>query len=648
LQLFLINDIMVLYLLFKNKNMSDRLTESTNNIGVEKIDRDNTRAELTSLSQEVKLEAKFSNDPTFTELKDNMSDKNSIMDKLFNISNLYFEGKLMPMWFTDVEKDRVKLVLWDRLIDNLDVKWIAWIIIWKINWTVRSATNLLSTDGNDSKDGDPQVDEIISELWEIENELWVWKETETTKMLYWSFDDLMWESFVNLKKAKEDNQKFDKINEISAIIYWKESTKANRTFEDIREATMWKMKSFKNIESVWDKTKGLLDKLPTSVKDEITSMLSELVREYPILGIFLSFFLWEWYLEWVESDNKAKDSLASLVSLVKNADVNSPLKKLKIEALEKLTPKSLEKFFKYMENKEIDYKSEDFWKAILTGQTTDEKLIKINEVLKGGTWSVISETWDKANDDLVNKLNNIWKLEDEYNLALEEKKLAWLETSAWTPASPTTTPAPASSTPVAPAVAPELTPTTVPVAATTTPATAPASPTTTPTTTPVPAPISPATVTSVPAIASTPTIQATPIIPATAPVVPVLATPSVAPEIAEQIEASKFKISVMQIRTLPADIYYKWEKKSLNILEDKYILLWDNKYKISIKYNSRDIFNNIRFENGNILINTLVWDEVVSKEKLIWMIPWLIDTDTYTRDIQKNWKTATVKVEKIW
>jgi len=89
-------------------------------------------------------------------------------------------------------------------------------------------------------------------------------------------------------------------------------------------------------------------------------------------------------------------------------------------------------------------------------------------------------------------------------------------------------------------------------------------------------------------------------------------------------------------------------EKELKYLEDKYILLWDNKYKISIKYNSRDIFNNIRFENGNILINTLVWDEVVSKEKLIWMIPWLIDTDTYTRDIQKNWKTATVKVEKIW
>ncbi|MDP2396065.1 MAG: hypothetical protein Q8S84_06260 [bacterium] len=42
------------------------------------------------------------------------------------------------------------------------------------------------------------------------------------------------------------------------------------------------------------------------------------------------------------------------------------INKIKLEDLKKLEPKKLELFYKYLDEKEIDYSSEDFWQSILT------------------------------------------------------------------------------------------------------------------------------------------------------------------------------------------------------------------------------------------------------------------------------------------
>jgi hypothetical protein len=66
-----------------------------------------------------------------------------------------------------------------------------------------------------------------------------------------------------------------------------------------------------------------------------------------------------------EKNNKSFKSTKNLAKFSKNDKF--PLKdNIKPEELSKLDQKKLEKFYKYMESKNIDYSSETFWQELLT------------------------------------------------------------------------------------------------------------------------------------------------------------------------------------------------------------------------------------------------------------------------------------------
>lgn len=372
-----------------------------------------SKNELLSLSKDVWNNVELSKKPTFWEFKEKMWSKNEIMAKLFSISDIYFDLKLKNISLSSSEKENIKLILWDKLLNSINFDDWLWIIVWKISSKINSLSWLLwiSKQWENTKEFKPE--ELINTLSNLEKELSINVQSESWNILFWSFDELIWDSFESIKNAKLQNKQLDSFDKVRELIYHNDSKFKNITIEDIKNNTLDKIKTFDNLKWVWDKVKWLLDTLPSEFVGEINSFLKEISLQYPILWFILSLFLWEWFLDWFESNWKIKKSLSSLLSLVEKSPSNSLINKIKLEDLKKLEPKKLELFYKYLDEKEIDYSSEDFWQSILTWNTKNEQLLRINMLLKDKDWNVLTKDWDI--NKFVTKLNSIKKLDINNN-----------------------------------------------------------------------------------------------------------------------------------------------------------------------------------------------------------------------------------------
>ncbi|MDP2090902.1 MAG: hypothetical protein Q8K30_04870 [Candidatus Gracilibacteria bacterium] len=380
---------------------------------IQKHLKGDSKNELLSLSKDVGNNVELSKKPTFGEFKEKMGSKNEIMAKLFSISDIYFDLKLKNISLSSSEKENIKLILWDKLLNSINFDDGLGIIVGKISSKINSLSGLLgiSKQGENTKEFKPE--ELINTLSNLEKELSINVQSESGNILFGSFDELIGDSFESIKNAKLQNKQLDSFDKVRELIYHNDSKFKNITIEDIKNNTLDKIKTFDNLKGVGDKVKGLLDTLPSEFVGEINSFLKEISLQYPILGFILSLFLGEGFLDGFESNGKIKKSLSSLLSLVEKSPSNSLINKIKLEDLKKLEPKKLELFYKYLDEKEIDYSSEDFWQSILTGNTKNEQLLRINMLLKDKDGNVLTKDGDI--NKFVTKLNSIKKLDINNN-----------------------------------------------------------------------------------------------------------------------------------------------------------------------------------------------------------------------------------------
>lgn len=567
---------------------------------------------------EIEANPTFSESASFNELKDKLSSQSEIISKLFIISDKYFDTKLGEIWINWDEKENVKLVLWDKLLQNLDIDEAMRSITLAIKWKVTSLFKIWEWEDKEKPSDENNADNIVQILewldWVI-NELETGKEDTKTSKLYWSIDLLMWDSFLNLEESKDNQGAFDSVEQISSIIEWGES---KRTFDDIKNATLAKIEKIKDVEKAWVTVKGLLSMLSPEEQGKIADYLKEIAEEYPILGIIMSLFLGNGLLEWNENtDNKGQKSINNLLKLVnENKDTDNDISKLDKEKLSSLKPEELKEFFLYLDKKKIDYTGENFWKEVLNWESKNKEINNVHNILSG-FWVIIENEWEDITTNFIKKLNNVEELEERlinYEAkstkeaaeelekeqeadTLEETKLeASLEDNTITNEK-------------AAKISAELV-----------------------------------------IIKQKKEARAPKIIEADQAATEAQETQDLA--VTEKQQAEELKESILAIKSLPTDITYKWENINL-ALEGNNIVLWEKSFKIVIIADSifaGDVFRWVDFKDWNLQIeykSGLASTDIqeIDKNLTLEAIKSLLTSESYESRIKL--KNASIKIEKI-
>jgi len=594
------------------------------------------KIDLKSLLSSIEKNDVPTNKESFSWLKEDLSKNDQVMNKIFSISDIYFNEKLKWYNLSDKEKENVKLVLWDNLLHGIDFEWWTWIVI---KWINSKLGELLNWSEKKDWKEEKNVTDILNNLSKIYDNLTKNANSSESNILFTTFDWLIWYNFENIKKAKDSWITFDTLEKASISINW--DTVWNKTFDQIKKDTVEKAKSLDWLKNVWETINWLFGKLPEGWWDKIKDFLKQISQQYPILW----FIIWLFFnLESGWWDKKYKDSLLWLSSLVEKPDSNKDLKKLKIEDLKALDPKNLEKFFKYLDWKDIDYTSEDFWKWLLTWDTKNEKVKEVSEYLKGNEWNVI-EWNDNYVENLVKKLNNISDLENKYKLKKDEEELSKIEkengnnnvaaqkdeqsvvpkdgkqkeTSVqWNDTGNSQWAEVAQTEPILDKgdVKHEEVPTKG---------------------------------------GKTGDLQWS-IAGKNEEIKPVDAWKTVehknemTPEQLARKNFLEFRKSVRILPEIPWRIEYNWKTVEVKIANWKELILWDSKYKLSITKVlpivwSKDVYKWINMKNWVFEVIHSFWKKEISKEQLITVLSNLLDNKNYSLDIPGE--DATLKVEKI-
>ena len=354
----------------------------------------------------------------FEDFREVLWERNEVLAKLFEVTDIYFTNRLSESWLSDQETDKIKLVLFDNLLSQLNFEWWMKMVAWKINWKLKQLFNIFSKSSWDKK----EEADIASVLEWLEQ---VWKELvnaeEPTegkwKELFVYFDGIMGDSFTKIKEEKDKWTLLDNVEWISVNLYWNDK---KRTLDDIKNATIKKAKDFDWLKKTWNTMADLLWKLPESWQKTISDFLKDLVSKFPFLWLILGLFF---PLDFLESNEENKTKKESIANLIKYSEKEgSPVKWLDEEFFEKLDLKELEDFYKYLDGKEIDYTKKWFWEAIFTWKTNDPKLTWIYDLLK---WD--NDKFELTDDDkkdnfkwFISKLNGL-NIKEQEQKAKEEK-----------------------------------------------------------------------------------------------------------------------------------------------------------------------------------------------------------------------------------
>lgn len=519
------------------------------------------------------------NKESFSWLKEDLSKNSEVMNKVFSISDIYFEERLKWYNLLWIEKENIKLILWDNLINNLDFKWWMWLVVKAVNWKVKELFNWVENkEGQDLKN----VTSVLDNLSKIYTDLSQNKSTDESNLLYTTFDWILWNNFKNIEKTKEQGVVFDSLEKTSMNVNW--DSVWNKTFEQIKQETLDKAKTLDWLKSSWDAIKWLFEQLPEGWWEQIKDFLKNISEKYPILWFFISLFLGDEFLEANWWEWKSKQSLLNLSNLVEKVDSNSPLKKLKIDELKSVDPKSLEKFFKYLDGKDIDYSSDDFWKWLLTWESGNEKANEVNKYLKNAEWNVI-EWNEKYVENLIKKLNNVADLENDYKIKENKAKM-----SSWTEQKN-----------------------------------------------------KPEQNTWVNEDSGNKTEQVVTDSKTEQQVQEVWKVDETPKQKSSEDLALEFDTSVRELKSLPWEIVYNWEKVKVDIANGKELILGENRYNISILALWMERFDNVIFKEWNLYIN----DQIIEKEKLILALGDLLKTWIYTFDWRKNFVSYEWKITKV-
>ncbi len=216
---------------------------------------------------------------------------------------------------------------------------------------------------------------------------------------------------LNKEKADNPQTKFDTLVSVFTSINWDTQGRSEQEiFNSIKseaQALAQKMSSARNI---WEDLLSSIDKLPDWVWKTFIGFIESLLSSFPILWFIFKAIFWNEFLN--DSNDKRQKANKNLLDFYSTE--NSPLKETKIkqEDLTNLNPKTLKTFYDFLwqQDIKIDYSREDFWENFLIiWKTKDEKIISLQNLIKQGDGSIFRE--DDEIDDFLNKLNS---LEDKY------------------------------------------------------------------------------------------------------------------------------------------------------------------------------------------------------------------------------------------
>ena len=341
----------------------------------------------------------------FDELRKDF-EKNEWLKQIFDLFNAYVETKLDKS-FTPSQKDQIKLALFWVVEKKLNPAWLVEVTIQKY---IKPLQDLIAR--FNSKE---------------ENEAEVKK--EDFGKLSKSFDETFEKlgisglaSFVDDKIDKINKKKSTSFDSVIVIIDPKNKWKITK--ETIKKDTEKLAKQLESWKQSWEQIKKSLKKLPMWIGETIMGFLRDIAKKYPILWFIFSLFFGADFLS--EASEEKEKSMQGLIKLKKeNPEI---LKNIDIKELQKLDPKKLEKFYKYLDSKDIDYSKDSFWEELLTWKTKDKKILEVYELLKNKDWKILEKT--EKLEDLVKKLNSLEELETareaqkvkEHNKKVEEQQ----------------------------------------------------------------------------------------------------------------------------------------------------------------------------------------------------------------------------------
>jgi len=351
---------------------------------------------LNSLKQDVEQNNSIE---TFSSLEKEF-EKNESMKEILDMFWGYLDLKL-DYSFSSSEKEIIKLALFWEIEKKMNFSWMAELALNKILSPIKNLINKFKK----------------NKTWDIK--------TKDLENISKEFDGF-WEKFgisgiseiidakINIvNEAKKANKKFEKIDDILWITNPSEVWKINK--KTILENTKKLAETLKKWKTVWDNIKEGLKNMP--FWETIISWLKDFAKSNPIIWFFLSLFFWKDFLsEW---GDKSKTSLENLSKFSESSDFI--LKdNIKTEELKKLDPKKLEKFYKFLDSKDIDYTSETFWQELLTWESKDKKVIELYNLLKNKDWKILDK--NEKLEDFVKKLNLLEKKQEEKENKEREEK----------------------------------------------------------------------------------------------------------------------------------------------------------------------------------------------------------------------------------
>jgi len=371
------------------------------------------------------LEIKASSPWRFESIKESFEEKESL-SKLFKTFEGYIEQKITATWdtFSLSEQDTIKVVMWDEIQNLFSTKWSLWVFI---NMASEWITSSLEPLRKISAWEDTNQTETLSSLMKAWKQIidWLWKDTDTHSGVMQYLDGKTGRTIDSLVNIKNTSPHIDmsQISIVQQIL--KGSTNIdslvpvhNNDFllNEIKQRSEKLGVFLEEKSEVWEQFINAVDSLPEMFWDNIKTSIKFLLEKMPFLKFLTSLFIDIWYLEdFLSWKNKErKESFKDLIIL--SWENNSLVSWIFPEGFwEEFDIKNIENFYEFLETKEINYKKWSFWPEVLSGKTTDPKILEISTVLKGKYGEELFTPKDSENgwELLSKKLNSLPKLISE-------------------------------------------------------------------------------------------------------------------------------------------------------------------------------------------------------------------------------------------
>lgn len=339
----------------------------------------------------IKKEPKTPEIETNTEKQHSIEDlkipeKNAVLKNIVDWFSSYIENELKTLWLNTNQLNNIKLTILSDILDKLNWNWKI-NITKSINDLIKKIPYFLKAKKDEEKNENSAVKTFLESLWLvnikniINNKLTqIKEETDKTKFnnLKSSFSSL----WLPEKTFLDIQWQISKAN--------KNSNKVSEALDTANEIWFW-----------W----------------KIWEIINYLMESFP----FLASILWAFqsqFEKWWNSE-KTKKSVSNLQTFLEKSKEKSPLDKIEenenFKDKDKLNPEKLEKFYKYLDIKDIDYSKENFWEEFLSWNSKDVKIIELTKLLN--FTQDIKLKWTQLKDiyleDFIETLNNLWKIEDK-------------------------------------------------------------------------------------------------------------------------------------------------------------------------------------------------------------------------------------------